>query len=106
MFPKGRDANIKIALRRDGQTLIVHLSGDADLFSSSLLKREISSQMENVQAIVFDLENLDFADSYFIRLLVHLRKRLGGISSVTVVNPKPIVKRVFEVTGLDALFIR
>ncbi|MHB0977476.1 MAG: STAS domain-containing protein [Candidatus Aquicultorales bacterium] len=101
-----REANIKILIERDGGRLLVRLQGDADLFSSSIIKRELSGQLLGVYEITFDLADLDFADSYFIKLLIHLRKRLGGVSSVTLINPKPGVRRVFEVTGLDALFIR
>lgn len=105
MFPGEKDANVQISFRRDGSALFVDLAGDADLFSSSVLKRELSEHMNNVTMLIFDLENVEFADSYFIRLLIHLRKRLGGISSVTCVNAKPCVKRIFEVTGLDQLFM-
>ncbi len=108
MASNGFESNQEIVVdfRREGPLLFVNLAGDADLFSSSLLKRRISSEMEGVRMIIFDLADVEFADSYFIRLLIQLIKRLGGVSSVTAINAKPNVKHIFEVTGLDKLFIR
>lgn len=90
--------------RHDG-TLIVKLSGEADLYGSSSLKQSLARKLGKVRLLIFDLEELDFADSYFLRVLIGLRKRLGGVSSVKVINAKPNVRKIFEITGLDELFM-
>lgn len=99
------DTNISFEFERHGETLIVRLAGEADLLGSSRLRQAMVRKLNGVNKVIFDLENLKFADSYFLRLLIRLRKKLGGVASVIVENPKPNVKRIFEVTGLDKLFI-
>lgn len=102
-----RESPIGIDIRKESPNkLVISLSGEIELFNSSLLKRKLSSEVFDVDEIVFDLAGVEYVDSYFIKLLIHLRKRLGGISSVTVINAKPPVMRIFEVTGLDKLFVR
>lgn len=102
-----RESPIGIEIKKESASkLVISLSGEVELFNSSLLKRKLSSEMLDVDEVVFDLSGVEYVDSYFIKLLIHLRKRLGGISSVTVINVRPGVLRIFEVTGLDKLFIR
>ncbi len=92
-------------IERRGDTLYIKLAGEADLFGSSKLRQAIVKNMDGVSRIIFDLGELNFADSYFLRLLIRLRKRLGGVSSVKVKNVRPNIKRIFEVTGLDKVFM-
>lgn len=108
-LPKNRrdstEAFVAFDFKRHENTLVVKLSGEADLFGSSKLRQALVKRLDGVNKIVFDLSDLDFADSYFLRLLIRLRKRLGGVSSVKVENAKPNVKRIFEITGLDRVFM-
>lgn len=99
------EANIVFSIEQHNGTLYVTLSGEADLFGSSKLRQALVKNLDSVSRIIFDLGGLNFADSYFLRLLIRLRKRLGGVSSVKVRNAKPNIKRIFEVTGLDKVFM-
>lgn len=99
------EPNISYKFNRKDDVLVVLLSGEADLTGSFKLKRALTRRLTGVNKVIFDLGNLEFADSYFLRLLINLRKRLGGVSSVRVQNARPNVKRVFEITGLDKLFM-
>jgi len=90
---------------RHGNTLVVMLAGEADLFGSSELRQGLADKLTGIDNIIFDLSGLEFADSYFLRLLIKLRKQLGGVSSVKVNNARPNVRRIFEITGLDKLFM-
>jgi len=98
--------NLKFEIEKLNNTLVVKLNGEADLVGSSKLRQDLVRKLDGVNKIVFDLEGLNFADSYFLRLLIKLRKRLGGVSSVRVKNVKPNVRKIFEVTSLDKVFIR
>ncbi|MBE0447420.1 MAG: STAS domain-containing protein [Actinobacteria bacterium] len=99
------ETNISFGFERKGNTLIVKLTGEADLSGSSALRQALVRKLDGIDNVIFDLGKLEFADSYFLRLLIKLRKRLGGVSSVKVRNAKPNVRRIFEVTNLDKLFI-
>lgn len=99
------ETNVSFGFERRGSTLIVTLAGEADLSGSSALRQALANNLDGIETLIFDLSELEFADSYFLRMLIKLRKRLGGVSSVKVRNVKPNVKRIFEVTGLDKLFM-
>lgn len=97
--------NISCDFTRQDDTLIVKVSGEADLSGSSALRISLMRRLGGVNNLIFDLGGLEFADSYFLRLLIKLRRRLGGVSSVKVQNPNPNVRKIFEITGLDKLFM-
>jgi anti-sigma B factor antagonist len=100
------EINVSYEFERQDDTLIVHLAGEADLSGSSKLRRALSRKLNGINKIIFDLSKLEFADSYFLRLLIVLRKRLGGVSSVKVRDAHPNIRRIFEITGLDKLFMQ
>lgn len=100
------EINVAYEFERRGDVLLVHLAGEADLSGSSKLRRALSRKLNGVNKVIFDLSKLEFADSYFLRLLIVLRKRLGGVSSVKVENAHPNIQRIFEITGLDKLFMQ
>jgi len=104
--PSPTDLTVAYEFERDDTTLTVRLAGEADLSGSSKLRRALSRRLNGVDKVVFDLSELEFADSYFLRLLIVLRKRLGGVSSVKVENAHPNIRRIFEITGLDKLFMQ
>jgi anti-anti-sigma factor len=53
-------------------------------------------------AIVFDLEEVDFISSAFLRLCIH-GQREARDHGFHVVNVGPYIKRVFKIAGLDAM---
>ncbi|MDI6715983.1 MAG: STAS domain-containing protein [Actinomycetota bacterium] len=99
------EPRIIFGLERKDKTLFVKLAGEADMLGSSKLRSVLVRKLNGVTKVIFDISDLEFADSYFLRLLLKLRKRLGGVSSVKVKNPRPNVKKLFEITGLDKLFL-
>ncbi|MBI4733255.1 MAG: STAS domain-containing protein [Rubrobacteridae bacterium] len=110
-FPKPKseseplDDNIRFEFERQDSTLLIRLYGEADLVGSSKLKQAIAPNLAGVNKAVFDLSEVVYVDSYFLRFLLKLRKRLGNVSSVRVINANPNVTRIFEITGLNKLFM-
>jgi len=100
------EQNLNFEIKKVNRTLVVKLNGEADLVGSSKLRQDLVRKLDGINKVVFDLEGLRFADSYFLRLLIKLRKRLGGVSSVRVKNVKPNVRKIFEVTSLDKVFMQ
>jgi len=52
--------------------------------------------------IVFDLTGVDFVCSAFLRLCV-FASRQGAANGFRIANVEPSIKRVFKISGLDAL---
>ena len=53
--------------------------------------------------VVFDLQQVDFVSSAFIRLCIHAYQQAtsGGFQ---IVHACPAIKRVFKIAGLDTMF--
>src|ERR1700722_5116844 len=83
-----------------GDIHLVSFRGELDLSTAAGLVDwlvEISGSK-----IVIDLSELTFMDSSGIAVFVQAKNELGD--SVVLKRPQPNVRRVFEVTGLSALF--
>jgi anti-sigma B factor antagonist len=85
------------------QRSVVRLQGELDASTRDRLRRAIDSALEGHPPIlVVDLSGLDFADCAGISLLVWAQKRLTARGSELVITgPKPIVRRLLQLTGLD-----
>jgi anti-anti-sigma factor len=69
---------------------------------------EIAAQVRSAlaapaTAVLFDLEDVDFVSSAFLRLCIHAYQRAGDLG-FQIINANPSVKRVFKIAGLDAMF--
>lgn len=52
------------------------------------------------QAVIFDLQGVDFVASAFLRICLTAYKKVGG-DNFYIVNLRPGVKRVFKISGFD-----
>ncbi|MFY1691242.1 STAS domain-containing protein [Plantactinospora sp. WMMB782] len=95
---------IAVAPDRNG-VLRMRLVGDLDMDTAELLRRTVDRTLGHpFGTLVVDLSQLDFCDSSGIRTLlfgVADAERLGR--RLVVVNPRPFVRRVLELTGVTAL---
>jgi anti-sigma B factor antagonist len=84
---------------------VVVLSGEADLMSAGQLSEILATHLSGgTRQLTIDVSGLRFADSASIRALVLAGKTLrdrGG--TLVLVQPRPPVARVLELTGADAL---
>ena len=65
-------------------------------FQDNLLKRVAEEKMP----VVFDMKDVTFVSSMFIRICLQVYKHAGA-SRFQVVNLSPDVKKVFKIAGLD-----
>jgi anti-sigma B factor antagonist len=90
----------------DGQR-IVRLTGDVDAYSSSQLRDRLAQLIDDgAESVVLDLSGLQFLDSTGLGVLVGAQKRLTQANGELVLrSPRPGARKVFELTGLDQIFI-
>ncbi len=82
---------------------IVILSGELDSSNAaSLQERMTAITAQHPQRLIFDLADLRFMDSAGIAVLISTAAQL---SSVSVRNPSPIIRRVLETTGLSNVLV-
>ena len=79
----------------DGQH-IVHLAGELDLATAPVLEDALRDVKGHV---VFDCTQLWFIGSSGVAVVAQAQRNGGA----TIRNPQPIVRRVFEVMGMDHL---
>jgi anti-sigma B factor antagonist len=85
---------------------MVKVAGEVDIQSAPLLDEHLQRVLdEGVSSLVVDLGGVSFLDSTGLSALIACLKRCeAGGGTVRLVSARPNVRRVFEVTGLTAVF--
>jgi anti-sigma B factor antagonist len=92
--------------RIDGDTHVVAVSGEVDLFTAPEFKQRIGAPIAaGVQHVIVDLTRTTFIDSSSLGALIgaHRRLKSRGGRLVVACDADAIVK-TFRVTGLDGVF--
>jgi len=91
----------------DAGTAIIALSGEVDLYTAPELKEELVRVIDaGARGVVVDLSRTTFIDSTTLGVLISGVKRLrpnGG--SVELVVTDENIRKIFEITGLDRVFL-
>ena len=85
----------------EGAKLTLAPVGRVDTITSPEL--EAAVQLEGVEELVIDLVGVDYVSSAGLRVLLSSQKRMAG-KSMKIVNAKPAVKEVFDITGFSDIF--
>ncbi len=82
------------------------IAGEIDLYTAPRLQAEFARLLENGPArIVIDMSGVEFCDSTGMNVLRSALKRMrerGG--QLEVAAPRPAVRKILQVTGLDSVF--
>jgi anti-anti-sigma factor len=83
-------------------TIVIVLSGDLDIVSRSWLARHLAETMkQQPRRLVVEMAEVGFADTAALRLIVHAGQLLPDGGRPVISNPRPVVRRVLQITGLD-----
>ena len=87
----------------ENETLTIYFVGELNSFNSEEVEREVDSLVKKnkFNAIVIDMEKLNYISSAGIRIIVRLKQQFDDISIVKV--PKDIFD-IFEMVGLQNMF--
>lgn len=92
----------------NGGTRVVTLRGELDAHDAPALRTMFSEAVEGAPAeprVVLDLAQVTFLDSTALGCIVGLLRRVGEAEGeLRVVLPGAPTVRIFEITGLDAIF--
>ena len=83
-------------------SVVAHVRGDLDMATAPMLERVLAG-WERRAKLVVDLSECTFVDSAGLRLLTRAAREAeenGGTVALVVVDPG--IRRVLEITGLDA----
>lgn len=92
---------MQINKNQEGTKLTIAPIGRIDTITAPDLESAIVT--DGVEVLVFDLTQVDYISSAGLRVLLSAQKKMAG-KSMTIANPKPAVKDVFEITGFSDIF--
>ena len=92
---------IEVEVRPGTITIIVR--GELDLVTMPFLAEQLTLVLRNKPSrLVFDLAGTYFMDCGSARLVAEAGQRLPGRRRPVIRHPGPAVRRILELTGLDA----
>lgn len=97
---------LNVSTSSQGGHAVVTATGELDLYTAPRLQAALAGLLrEQVDRVVVDLSGVEFCDSTGMNVLLAAMKRLkeqGGTFELAA--PRPAVKRILQVTGLDTVF--
>lgn len=97
---------LQVEARTEGRSEVVTPVGELDHHTADLLREPLESAVEQGRSrLVVDCSRLDFCDSTGLNVLLGARlkaEEVGG--GVHLAGMLPVVARVFEITGAEAVF--
>ncbi|MDD1650078.1 MAG: acetate--CoA ligase, partial [Methylococcaceae bacterium] len=97
--PRTPDAGLEI--NEHDHALLVRLTGRLDSPRSAALQEPLIKLITRTgKPVVFDMEEVTFIASEFLRLCLLVTKTVGA-GKVRVVNASPMLEQVFKIAGLD-----
>ena len=102
-----RHVELRVSSRSQGDHVILALAGEIDLYTAPRLQSELTSALSAGKPvlIVVDMSAVEFCDSTGMNVLLaahRLASEKGG--SLTLAAPRPPVRKILEVTGLQSVF--
>lgn len=96
-----------VLFNEEEQSWILMPEGDMDIYTSATFKEDVLSSFEKTPAdLVIDGEKLDYIDSTGLGALIGILKRVKETDhNIYLHNIKPNIKKLFDITELDKLFI-
>ncbi|HKB31465.1 MAG TPA: STAS domain-containing protein [Streptosporangiaceae bacterium] len=98
---------LKVWSQSQDDQAIVTVSGEIDLYTAPRLQGELAAVLDGGRPvrIVVDISGVEFCDSTGMNVLLSAMKRArehgGGLE---LARPRPAVRKILQVTGLDSVF--
>jgi len=97
---------LHVEVREFGRTAVFTPSGELDHHTADVLGEPLGAAVDaGATRLVIDCAGLEFCDSTGLNVLLSARLRVDALGgAVHLVAMRPIVARVFEITGAAAVF--
>ncbi|MDI3421929.1 STAS domain-containing protein [Streptomyces luteolus] len=97
---------LRVEVQSDGATAVVTPVGELDHHTADLLRGPLEHCLDQGSSrLVLDCSQLEFCDSTGLNVLLGARlKAEAAGGGVHLAGMLPVVARVFEITGADAVF--
>jgi anti-sigma B factor antagonist len=99
---------LKVSSRSQGDHELVIASGEIDLYTAPRLQSELTAVIASAapaSRVVVDMSGVEFCDSTGMNVLLScLRQARERGGELELAAPRPAVRKILSVTGLDAVF--
>ncbi|MFD7442417.1 STAS domain-containing protein [Streptomyces sp. NPDC059909] len=97
---------LRVEVRTEGRSEVVTPAGELDHHTADLLRAPLEEALEQGRTrLVVDCSHLEFCDSTGLNVLLGARlKAEAAGGGVHLAGMLPVVARVFEITGAEAVF--
>ncbi|GGM05141.1 anti-sigma factor antagonist [Streptomyces fumigatiscleroticus] len=101
-----QSGRLLVEVREEGPSAVVTPAGELDHHTADLLREPLEDCLaKGFNRLVIDCSRLEFCDSTGLNVLLGARlKAEAAGGGVHLVGMQPVVARVFEITGADAVF--
>ena len=87
--------------KKNGTSLILSLEGRLDTITAPDLEAVLKEELDNVEALTFDLSALDYISSAGLRVLLSAQKRMNAQGTMKLTGVGEIIREIFDVTGFS-----
>ena len=94
---------MEIKTERTGNALTLKIIGRLDAASAPQLSKELTTALEGVTDLTFDLAELKYVASAGLRVLLVAQKRMNKQGSMKLINVSKSVLEVLDMTGFTSL---
>ncbi|MDQ0934994.1 STAS domain-containing protein [Streptomyces turgidiscabies] len=101
-----QSGRLLVEVRNEGDSAVVTPAGELDHHTADLLREPLEACLaKGLARLVIDCTRLEFCDSTGLNVLLGARlKAEAAGGGVHLAGMQPVVARVFEITGADAVF--
>ncbi|MDQ0404249.1 MULTISPECIES: STAS domain-containing protein [unclassified Streptomyces] len=101
-----QSGRLLVEVREEGPSAVVTPAGELDHHTAELLREPLEECLaKGFNRLVVDCSRLEFCDSTGLNVLLGARlKAEAAGGGVHLVAMQPVVARVFEITGAEAVF--
>ena len=101
----GFDPSSSVDIAQESGKLILRLHGELDFSTRDVMETAILAAIPTAYEVTLDLRDLTFCDSTGLAMFLAAKDAADANGTVLkLVNPQPIVARVFSVTGVGQVF--
>lgn len=92
---------LQVDKQKDGNTLIMSLTGKLDPISAPELKEVFENAMVDVEKLILDLQELEYTSSAGLRVILEMYKTMADKEGMLVRNVNETVMKVFDSVGFS-----
>ncbi|MCP4178270.1 MAG: STAS domain-containing protein [bacterium] len=89
-----------VHISKNNNKIIFKFTDRMDTNNCMKSENAILDAIENVNEIVFDMSNVEYIASSFLRLSSKISHKIG-IKKFKIANTSPMIRKVFKISGLD-----